>query len=390
MKASIAVLGAFLATTLATPLLQSISERKPYTCNTFTIPISVENVPSIKLPIPPITSQYEATSIANAATSRAQPMPELEFIYLNRTYSILAQYCIPRQGAISSTLQILTHGIGFNSSYWDFYASFNTSDSQYSYIAAATAAGYATLSYNRLGISGSTLPDPYSEVQTPAELAVLAQLTILARAGKIQGQITAPAKVVHVAHSMGSILTNALAATYPELSDGVVLTGYLQNFQYQGLFIANTGFTIASQNEPDLFPASRYGTGYITWPSKWSNQFSFFAYPKFDNAVLDDAEATKQPFPIGELLTFALLGDLQAPRFTNPVLYVNGEKDSIFCSSNCTGLVGPDSEAYKAFNGTSDIESIIVQGFGHGLNLHLGAREHVYGPIQNWLSTRGF
>jgi len=99
-------------------------------------------------------------------------------------------------------------------------------------------------------------------------------------------------------------------------------------------------------------------------------------------------EATKQPFTIAEVISMGVL-TLDAPSFKGPVLYVNGEKDLIMCGSNCTGLVESGSPAFKAFNGTSDIESVIIIGAGHGLNLHKTAQE-TYGTITDWVKGHGF
>lgn len=372
---------------LASPIRTTQSEHEFYDCNSFTLPISVTNVPTAVFPT--IQDQYEATNLLNIATNRVQAQNAPQMTTINGTYDILAQYCSPKGQAIT-TLQILTHGIGFNLSYWDFYPSANSSDDQYSYVAAAAAAGHSTLSYNRLGIAGSTLAEPFSEVQTLVELAILVEITGQARAGNIPGQQGTPSKVIHIGHSYGSILTNGLVASRPDLSDGIVLTGYSHLFDWQSHFAANSNFMIASLANPEAFPASRYSTGYFTWPSKWANQYSFFAYPNFAKDVLDDAEATKQPPTFGEILSFGLLGELVAPAFTKPVLYLNGEKDAIFCASNCTGLVEPGTLAFAAFNGTSDIESQIVQGFGHGMNLHLGAKVKMYSLINDWIARKGF
>ncbi len=382
MKLAISLLLVLLQMAVAGP---ASSHTKHYDCKTFDVPITVTDIPTIVLPFLPVKDQYQATSVLNALTSRTQPQTIPQLVNVSGTYNIATQFCSPAGQRAPTTLQILTHGLGFNASYWDFYLPSNQNDAQYSYIAAATAAGYSTLSYNRLGISGSTLADPDKEVQTTVELAILAQITQLAREGKLQG--TKPAKILHVGHSYGSVLSNALAAVKPSLSDGLVLTGYNHAMAGNPLFAANTNFLIASLADPSRFPPSQYPTGYVTWPSQWSNQYSFFAYPEFDPAVLAQAEATKQPLQIAELASAPLL-TLNAPSFKGPVLYVNAEKDLIFCASNCTGLVEEGGLDFQAFNGTT-VESVIIAGAGHGLNLHYTAQE-TYGKIIDWVKRHGF
>ncbi|KAJ9654826.1 hypothetical protein H2198_006181 [Neophaeococcomyces mojaviensis] len=364
-----------------------------YDCHPFVIPIPVTNIPIFVLPFPAPQDQLQATSILNAATARTQPPQSApHLLNLTATYNISGEYCWPTNIApvsTSPTLQILSHGLGFNRSYWDFRLLTNVSDPQYSYISSATSLGHHTISYNRLGIAGSTLADPSTEVQTAVELAILTALTIIARAGGIPSQPAVPSNVIHVGHSFGSILTVALAATSPVLSDGIVLTGFSGLFAYQSNFLISTNLLIANHADPARFPATQYRNSYVTWPSAASNQYAFFAYPAFDPAVLTQAEATKQPFALGEIFSGPLIPSV-APAFKGPVLYIDGEKDLIFCASNCTGLIEPGSDAFKAFNGSSDVSSIIVQGFGHGMNLHYDAAGKVYARINGWLKGHGF
>jgi hypothetical protein len=77
---------------------------------------------------------------------------------LQGTYNISAQYCKPDSGN-SSTIQVLTHGIGFDKTYWDLeYDNYN-----YSYVNVALAAGYSTLAIDRFGIGNSSHGDPFNE-----------------------------------------------------------------------------------------------------------------------------------------------------------------------------------------------------------------------------------
>ncbi|EXJ91975.1 hypothetical protein A1O3_00525 [Capronia epimyces CBS 606.96] len=386
----------YFTTLLSVTLLLAATEatgvaRNPYNCMSFVVPVPVDNVTLVVPPFPDFPDQYAATAFANEVTKQITfpgPSPDANLTTLTTTFDISAEYCTPATANPKSpTLLILTHGIGFNRSYWDFYLPGTPDDAQYSYINRVTAAGYSTLSWNRLGIEPSTIPDPYRELQSLVELAVLTSLTTLVRAGKI-AQVPQPQKVVHVGHSWGSILSNALAAVAPGLSDGLVLTGYSHLVTYQNLFIADTSFHIASQNQPDRFPNQTYSTGFLTWPDKYANQFSFLLYPYFDPVVLDRAEETKYPFTVGEFLTAATL-PLEAPQFQGPVLYLAAEADLIFCASNCTAFFGPDSAAVEAFNGSKSVETYIQPRVGHGINLHKNATG-AYDVVLDWASRHGF
>ncbi|EXJ93845.1 hypothetical protein A1O1_02238 [Capronia coronata CBS 617.96] len=381
----------FIAALLLVGAEATAVAKNAYNCTSFVVRVPVDNVTLVVPPFPAFADQYAATAFSNEVSKQITfpgPAAPVNLTTLTTTFDISAEYCTPvAPGPKSTTLQILTHGIGFNRSYWDFYLPATPDDAQYSYINRAAGAGYSTLSWNRLGIEPSTIPDPYRELQSLVELAVLTGLTALVRAGNIT-EVPRPHKVIHVGHSWGSILSNALAAVAPSLSDGLVLTAYSRLVTYQNLFIADTSFHLASLNQPDRFPNKTYSTGFLTWPDKYANQFSFFLYPYFDPAVLTRAEATKYPFTAGEFLTAGALPSA-APGFQGPVLYLAAEADLIFCGSNCTGLFGPDSAAVQAFNGSKSVETYIQPNVGHGINLHKNATG-AYDVVLNWTSRHGF
>lgn len=195
--------------------------------------------------------------------------------------------------------------------YWDF------GGVDYSYIAAATALGYATLSYDRLGVGRSEHADPYSEIQVPTQVTILTKISEMIRNGQLSERIMRPKKVVHIGHSFGSLITNGLVAARPSLSDGIVLTGFSHNVSWTPLFELCLGFELARTNNPARF--RHYSTGYLTWGNEYDNQCAFYTYPFFNAAILKEAEARKAPFAIAELLSFASI-PLLAPNFTGPVL----------------------------------------------------------------------
>ena len=359
-----------------------------YTCVSFMVKVPVSNATVIVPPFPEFPNEYAATALSNQITIRTPTTPKVNLTTLTKVFNISAEYCTPANpGPKASTLQILSHGLGFNRSYWDFYLPAKPKDAQYSYINSATGAGYSTLSWNRLGIEPSTIADPYTEIQGFVEVAVLAGLTTLARAGNIT-QVPAPKKVIHVGHSWGSEITVVLAAVAPALSDGLVLTGDSGLAKYANFFIANTAFHFANTNQPKRFPPAKYSNGFLTWPDKLGNQYSFLAYPYFDPAVLERAEATKYPFTVGEFLSLQAL-PVAAPDFPGPVLYLAGEKDLIFCDGNCTGLFEQDSVAVQGFKGSRSVETYIQPHVGHGINLHYNATG-AYNVILDWASRHDF
>lgn len=151
-------------------------------------------------------------------------------------------------------------------------------------------------------------------MQAPLELQVLIELTKIVRAGQFIGD--KPSKVVHVGHSFGSELTQGLAASVPTLTDGIILTGYSTNGSFKSPWLSTSGHT-ARTNQPERF--FNYSSGYVTWNDVYYNEYSFLAYPYFDPAVAEAAEANKWPFAVGEVTTADVLPSL-APEYKGPVL----------------------------------------------------------------------
>jgi pimeloyl-ACP methyl ester carboxylesterase len=231
-------------------------------------------------------------------------------------YNIEATLCHPDQGP-SSTLQILTHGIGFDRSYWDFpYDNYN-----YSYVAEATDLyNYSTFFYDRLGIGQSSHGEPVNEIQSPLEIAALQLVTTMLRNGTLRGcEGYKASKTIHVGHSFGSIQSYSLTVLSPELSDGLILTGFSQNTSFSPYFELGGNF-ISAKNVPLL---ANYPTGYLAAGDASGVQTNFFSPGDFDPAVLALATSTGQPVTPGELLTEGALTKDQNP-FTGPVLIITG------------------------------------------------------------------
>ncbi|KAL2839258.1 Alpha/Beta hydrolase protein [Aspergillus pseudoustus] len=321
-----------------------------------------------KFGVPEFGNSYESTAFLTGSVSRNANLSSLVTgqAQINRSFKIHFQYCEPEKCTRApDVLQVLSHGVGFDHSYWDF------GGNEYNYINSATAKGYATLSYDRLGVGRSELADPYSEIQVPTQVAILAEISSLLKAGKLSKKISAPKKLVHVGHSFGSLITNGLVAANPTLSDGVVLTGFSHNTSWTPLFELCLGFELAKSNNPRRFRS--YDSGYLTWGNEFDNQCAFYTYPFFDTRVLREAEGVKAPFAISELLSFASV-PLAAPNFTQPVLMISGQSDLPFCGGDCTGVFeGPASVSPFVFPAASPFASYIQPNAGHALNLHHNA-----------------
>ena len=225
--------------------------RAAFECSSFITPVTI-TAPSFPPAFPPFGSHYDFVHFLNAITARnaSTASPFAATVNVTETFDISAEYCRPRHNSGTGDVQVLTHGLGFDKAYWNLF----DAQSQYNYIRVATESGYSTLSYDRIGNGLSTIVDPYSIQQAPVELAVLAALTTKLRDGTLDAGVSKPTgKVLHVGHSYGSILSNALAVAYPELSDGLALTGYSVDPAGQGPFLISTLFHLAKENQPSRF-----------------------------------------------------------------------------------------------------------------------------------------
>ncbi|KAL2835665.1 Alpha/Beta hydrolase protein [Aspergillus pseudoustus] len=349
-------------------------------CFDFNLPVQV-TVPITKFSVSPFHNNSESTSLLVNSVARTANVQNLVAgeANINRAYNINFRYCEPGRGVLrNGIVQVLTHGLGFDKSYWDFEG--------YSYIASATTAGYSTLSYDRLGVGRSELADPYLDVQAATQVAILEQASELLKGGKLSSKIPIPKKLVHVGHSFGSLITNSLAATSPNVSDAIVLTGFGHDFSWSSYFQLCYGFELARLNKPLRF--HNYDSGYLTWGNEFDNQCAAFKYPYFESAVLHQAELNKAPFTIAELLSFGVTS-LASPEFAGPVLIINGAQDLSFCGGDCYGVLdAADSPSAAVFPKASSLAAYIHPNAGHALNLHYNATA-AYEVILSFLGDHG-
>lgn len=278
-----------LALLLFLPLVSALN------CQNFTLPIQIaarNGVFSVSAPQNAIDVTNFALALGQQGQNYSQSVLQ-GYETVTGSYNIAATHCAP-DGGRGSVLQILTHGIGFDRSYWDL--PFN--DFNYSYVATAVERyGYSTLTWDRLGIGMSSHGDPVAEIQAPLEQAALVALTQYARSYMSKGRPALYSKVVHVGHSFGSILTYSMAHGNPSLSDGLVLTAFAQNGTFFPFF--NYGANLI----PATTLTSDYEAGYLAAGNEAALQTMFFAPGQFDPSILPFTYSTAQPVAIGELLT---------------------------------------------------------------------------------------
>lgn len=203
------------------------------------------------------------------------------------------------------------------SSYWDV----PTNNYNYSYVRQATDVHkYSAFFYDRLGAGLSSHPDPINVTQVWLEAEILASLTNISRAGELPGtNNTKFGKIVHVGHSFGSVLSNLLTTLYPNISDGIVLTGFSLNDTWQPELVF--GGDLVQSNNINKF--AHLQNGYVSVGSVSATQLLFFAPGDFDPEILEGAAESAAPIAMGELLNSeGLIGVNNT--FSDPVLIVTG------------------------------------------------------------------
>ncbi|KAK1249221.1 hypothetical protein MKX07_002737 [Trichoderma sp. CBMAI-0711] len=289
---------------------------------------------------------------------------------ISGTYDIFIKLCLPESSSSSSssplshlkTVQLLTHGATLDHTYWDIAPG-------YSYVDAASAAGYATLSYDQLGVGRSAHPDPIQAVQASSQVAVAHQLVSLLRSAQIGG--LSFDHVVGVGHSAGSTLTQGITTQHPSDFDAVILSGTSASAASVALTVAAFNLVNANADPAALPQLKSLPAGFLTQQSAAGIQFAFYRYPNYDEALFDQQVANKQTNTLGVLLT---LGGIVAPstEFTGPVQVVNGQHDLVFCGGNCLyptdqNVVALETFYPKAAKGSS---TYIAAGAGHCIAAH--------------------
>ncbi|KAG6006666.1 hypothetical protein E4U21_006811 [Claviceps maximensis] len=328
-----------------------------------TIPISISARNAV-FNLQPPTTEIDVTALfldLSRPDNNATAQYLKDYATVTGNYTLAATYCEPEVHGSRDALQILTHGVGFDRSYWDYpFHSWN-----YSYVREAVRDGYSTLTWDRLGVGESSHGDAVNEIQITLEIAALKAITEMARAGQLSHVSHKFKKIIHVGHSFGSAMTYGLTAMYPRISDGIVLTGFSQVSKYMAYFSLGAGFAPVNKIRS---LADKYGAGYFAPLSKVGVHTNFFGPDNFDPRLLDSAYKTGQAATVGELLTVG--SGPSSSDFAGPVMIITGDRDIPFCGGNCMGnsetnLIEQSKDNFKkakVFNAT------VVPDIGHALN----------------------
>ncbi|KAK1565996.1 uncharacterized protein LY79DRAFT_595156 [Colletotrichum navitas] len=346
-------------------------------CKEFNIPVAT-TVDSAVYNLPHVDNDLEAGAWAIYDATRTTLHNDSNVIkhtVTSSTWDIHAQLCFPKHGKSQDVLQIVTHGVHYDSRYWDS----KYKPENHSYVEAALRVGYSILTYDRLGVGQSDHPDAYNVVQAPLELEILRQLTLMARNGSLYAlaEHAAPPsktfqnhKVVHIGHSFGSVLTSAFIATYVNLTDGAIITGYVY-----GQYLGSTGsVTFAVEYAATGDPPFNRPSGYVVAQKVGIQAIFFGGDPKtaYTPALLDYGVSLKQPVPIGEFASAFNILNRPGGSFHSPVQFLLPEFDFYICRGDCNNYVDVDY-LRNFYPNATDIDLKLQPNTGHALPLHNNA-----------------
>lgn len=290
----------------------------------------------------------------------------------DRVYGVLCA----RGGIQQKTLQIALHGATYSHLYWDW----PFQPERYSYLRQATAAGYAVLNLDRIGIGRSSHP-PAEAVDVDANAFVIHQVVQAVRGGErsvpVFGRLKAD-RIALVGHSLGSLVAMTEAATYGDI-DGVVLTG-----------ISHT--VTARLSEVQAYPANldpRFALlelpdGYLTTVP--GTRGVFYQAPFFDPRVKAFDEKKKETVTVAELNTGVPALGL-TPGIHVPVLLAVGDLDGAFCNPPSCTASGSLSVEPSFFAPDACLETRAIPKSGHDLNLHYDA-PLTFATLLDWMDRR--
>ncbi|WWC60351.1 uncharacterized protein I303_102922 [Kwoniella dejecticola CBS 10117] len=404
---SVALLG-YLSVVAAAPSTKTKRDSGPYaSCRTFYADIYAETTQNADLKSviggPPASQQVlvEASIQQFAAGSEvmAQIMNATK-IPVSGSYSLWFEYCEPinSNGNVTGIFQT-HHGLVGNAGYWNVQLDNSPNNS---FAEAAAQAGWATLSYDRLGVGRSAKPDGTNVVQIPFETAQSASIAQSLRAGNLS-DIGIFDKIVGIGHSYGSNLLAGVASVAPSSFDALILTGFTNNATQGPLGLFAFQSTIASVAYPSRFSAD--ANDYVITPNMYVDQTGFFHYPNYTDAALSMFTMTKGEYTLGQQNSIAAALQLKN-NYTAPVFVVTGEFDAPYCAANCyvtssssgnststsssssSSMMGNNSTtgsnqqqqppsqldtAKEVFPSSTNFQTYVVPDTAHGINYHTTA-----------------
>lgn len=336
-----------------------------------------------------VMSALMVTPAAARSTSGFRPVCTVHVLNVRladpgpAAYQLWGELCL-RQGSSPRTVQVLVPGGTYNHAYWD--SSYR--GGIYSYVNAATRAGYATFNFDRIGTGNSTIP-PYNVMSLEGEAVSLHDVVTALRSGAVGSRSFS--RVITVGHSFSSAVGATEAARYDDV-DGFIDTGLVHAASETAL-----SFLPAANHEAKLDPkfAGRSGLdGYFTTVP---GVRGFYHSPTTSNAdiiALDEVNKeihSSVEFP--QIVAFALPptpADAITRQITTPVLVMIGGDDLFFCTPDTIDCSRTKNvRAYEArywHASGANVTFIVLPGVGH--SIHLSTAEPLAAAIMLAWSSR--
>jgi pimeloyl-ACP methyl ester carboxylesterase len=291
-----------------------------------------------------------------------------------REFDLVGQLCSIGDPQ-NKTLQVLVSGSGYGFVYWDFPFQSDT----YSYARAALRAGDAVFNFDRLGMGLSDHPFGVS-------LDVDTQAYVLHQTLDAITASDAFNAVVMLGHSFGSTISLAHALAYPEQSDGIVLTGFLHNFNPAFGQAMGQSISIAAFSGPLV--GKLVDPTYVISKAD-SRGDAFYTLDNTDAGVLATDNATRETTAVGELISMSRYFADQSKALTVPVMVLVGENDFVVCGGklDCTDHAAVVANELAYYPQAVCPEINVVVDTSHNVNLHRNAPES-FSIMQDWVSRR--
>jgi pimeloyl-ACP methyl ester carboxylesterase len=268
------------------------------------------------------------------------------------------------------TVQVLVHGVTYNHLYWDF----PYGNGYYSYVDAATAAGYATFNVDRIGAGNSSHP-PSAELDLNAGAVSLHDAVTALRSGTVDGH--AFRNVIMVGHSLGSIEAWIEAARYHDV-DALIATGVLH--EYSPNIGALESLLYPATDDPK-WVGSGLDAGYLTTLPGIRGEVFYDPATANPNVVAAD-EANKDTVSVPEIVAANSIVGLPpglppsgqpSAQITVPVLSVVGEDDNLFCVGvtvyDCSKPQTVQNFESQYYSPAAHLKVVVIPNTGHDLAL---------------------
>ena len=295
-----------------------------------------------------------------------------------RKYDLWGRLCGPVGDLTNRTVMVLIHGGTYNHHYndWPYRPEY------YSFVRAATRAGYATLNLDRIGHGNSDHRPSSFDItfETSANTIHFAVQDLKSGAAGYRF-----GKVIFVGHSFGEMIARVYAAHYDDI-DGMVISGAQHLGTYAKIASVFGNIFYPAQVDPTIKSRSPQVGDTTSRPGSRCDTFYHRGYVEPEVCALD--EKLKDTITQGEFSTFRESSNIaNTSKIKVPVLHVMGEYDFFWCATFCSNPNDFAQQEYRFYPASACFETWIEPDSGHMNNLHIGAPRY-YAKAIEWADRR--